>query len=337
VSSVEHRRRLKLASLALLLGAGATARAQDSDAIAAAEALFRDARELIEAGNYAQGCPKFEAALALHASASTQLNIARCRQQEGRIASAWAGYKRALVLNRETRGAERQRELEQIALAGIAELEPTLPRLRIELRERPDGLRIERGGRQLPLASLGESLPADPGTHTIVASAPGYRTLSRSALLEPGKTTTVEIALEPDPSVAVSPAPVVEPPAPADSGAAESPVPTWAWVAGGSGLLLVGAGVYFLIDDLNAIARLREHCDESGGRTTCEPGYDYQADNARKNRGFGLFLGLTAAGAIAITSSVIGIASSQQPASSALAPAPWLTSGGGGLGVAGVF
>lgn len=67
---------------------------------AAAEALFKAARALVEKGDYAAGCPKFEASLALNPSASTMLNIALCHEHDGKIASAWEAYNRALTLNR---------------------------------------------------------------------------------------------------------------------------------------------------------------------------------------------------------------------------------------------
>src|SRR6185369_16226618 len=49
----------------------------------AAEALFQEARALLEKGDYAAGCPKFEQSLALNPSASTMLNIAKCQENNG--------------------------------------------------------------------------------------------------------------------------------------------------------------------------------------------------------------------------------------------------------------
>src|SRR5690349_333753 len=96
--------------LLLLLSFGSTAAAQPvkQHDNAASEALFRAGRADIEAGNYAAGCPKFEASLALSPSAGTMINIAKCHEHQGKIATAWSDYNEALALNKsETKGAER--------------------------------------------------------------------------------------------------------------------------------------------------------------------------------------------------------------------------------------
>src|SRR5262249_29289014 len=139
--------------------------------------------------------------LALNPSASTMLNIARCHEHDGRIATAWESYHRALALNHETMGAERQKALEDIAVKGAIALEPRLPRLRIVITRSPEGLIVQRDGKPVLATALGEALPADPGPHEIHASAPGYRSETRSVILEAGKTTMVELSLEAEPGV----------------------------------------------------------------------------------------------------------------------------------------
>jgi hypothetical protein len=162
---------------------------------AAAEVLFKEARDLVKAGSWAEACPKFEASLALSASASAMLNIARCHEHDGKLATAWSDYNRALTLNGETEGEERRAELEGIAKLGLAALEPRVPKLRIVVTAPPLGLTIRRDGQELPAAALGEALPADPGPHEVSAAAPGRRPETRSAILTEGKTTTIEITL----------------------------------------------------------------------------------------------------------------------------------------------
>jgi hypothetical protein len=164
---------------------------------AAAEALFKDARDLVKAGDWAAGCPKFEASLALSASASAMLNIAKCHEHDRKLATAWADYSRALTLNDDTEGLERRAELEALAKQGLAALEPRLPKLRIVVTTPAPGLTVRRDGQELPAAALGEALPADPGPHEVSVAAPGRRPETRSATLEEGKTTTLEIALLP--------------------------------------------------------------------------------------------------------------------------------------------
>jgi PEGA domain len=167
---------------------------------AAADALYNQGRDLIKAGNTAAGCAKFEASLARSPAASTMLNIARCHEQDGKIATAFADYTRALGLNRETPGADRRAELEGLAQKGLRALEPRLPRLRVVIVGSPPGVEVKRDDEDLPAAALGEALPVDPGPHQVRVKAPGYRVETRAVSLEEGKTTVVEIALQATPA-----------------------------------------------------------------------------------------------------------------------------------------
>jgi hypothetical protein len=307
-------------SLALLfVSTGALAQPRDP---VAAEALYKEGRDLVARGDWTAACPKFDASMALDPAASTLLNIAQCHDKAGRLARAWAEYRRAVVLNQETPGAERRKVLEDIANKGIAALEPRLPKLRIVVRDAPAGLRITRDGQEVASATLGQALPADPGEHEVVATAPSHRPEKRRVSLVEGKTTDLELVLvrgdeaaAPDPGGTAGPTPA----APADRASEPSGgVPTWAWIAGGVGIALVGAAVAFRLDGAAAESELDDEC---GTERVCDPssGYDPDEANARKNRDFGLFIGLGAAGVVGIGVAIIGIVtapSSKSPSAS---------------------
>ncbi|WP_438005744.1 PEGA domain-containing protein [Sorangium sp. So ce321] len=325
-----------LASAAAVALGGSAARAQQQqpprDPVAA-EALFKAARALVDKGDYAAGCPKFEASLELNPSASTMINIARCHEREGKVATAWHDYNRAIVLNRETAGEQRRRGLEEIAQKGIADLDARVPKLRVVVKSAPSGAEVQRDGTPVPAAALGEPLPVDPGPHEIRASAPGHETETRSVTLREGESVTVELTLRPAarPTAATAPEKAKEAPG--------GGVPTWAWVSGAAGIALAGASVGFLIDDLAAIGALRDSCREVTGGTYCKPGYDFAADNARKNRDFGLFVGLGGAGLVALGAAAYGIAGSggeKAPAPAAVA-LPWVAPSGAGASIFGSF
>lgn len=312
-------------------GCASAARAQPAKGDqAAAEALFRQGRDLIAADDYAAGCPKFEASFVMHPSASTLLNIAKCKEHEGKLAAAWTDYRQALTLNRETTGKKRQKELEEIATKGMRALEPRLPKLRVVVTAPPAGLEVLRDGVELQAAALGEALPADPGKHEVRFSAPGYRPETRTVTLEEGKTITVEVSLK------------AEVAAPIEKKPEGGGVPGWVWITGGAGVVLAGVGVFFLVDDLSAIDALRENCRTSTYGTYCAPGYDRESDNARKDRGFGLFLGLGGAGVITIGAAVVGLAtapSSNAPgaATTGMAVSPWIGPDRAGATMTGTF
>jgi hypothetical protein len=320
-----------LASVLLLAG---PARADD---VAAAEALFNSAHDLIEQGDYAAGCPKFEASLALHASASTMLNIAKCHEHDGKTASAWADYRRALVLNQETLGAERQKALDDLAKQGLAAMEPRLPRLRIVVAPPvPPGLQVTRDGQPLAPAALEDTLPTDPGAHEIVASAPGFVSEKRPVQLEEGKTVWVQFALVPVPVVAPAVAHAEEP-------LRRPPPPGWVLGAGGAGLVFLATSFGFLLDDFSASSALRTACFQDATGIHCDPGYDYAGDNARKNRDIGLFAGFGLVGVAGVGAATYGLVKAwDQPFArttgmTGVTASPWVARGGGGAVVSGAF
>lgn len=327
----------------VVLGSAAPAWAQPADDPAAAEALFDTARGLVNQGDWEGGCPKFDASFKLHASASTAINLARCHAHFGRVASAWTTYGRALALIGETPGVTRQQALQDVATRERAEIAPRLPKLRIVVGKPPPGLTVTRDGAVVALAALGDSLPADPGPHEIVASAPGYRTEKTTVTAREREEVTAELAL----TVQVAPPPVDAPPGPP---APPTPPPArgvspwaWGWGTAGVGLALTGVSLGFLAMDLDATKTLRRSCYSDAQGTGCRPGYDPASDNARKNVGFGVFVGAGVAGLAALATGTYGIvtgARARREARTSRAPAviaPWLAPGGGGLGAVGAF
>jgi outer membrane protein assembly factor BamD (BamD/ComL family) len=74
----------------LCLGEGsvrAQAKAEDK---AVAEALFREARQLLDAKQYAAACRKLEESYRLDPAGGTLMNMAMCHGKEGRGASSGA-------------------------------------------------------------------------------------------------------------------------------------------------------------------------------------------------------------------------------------------------------
>ena len=319
-----------LACVVGLAGVGPAAAAPATGDKAAAEALFKEGRARVEAGDDAGGCPKFVDSMALYPSTGTALNLAKCHERAGKLASAWAAYQAAIEHNEETRDARRRKGLEALAREGIAALEPRLPRLRVVVEDAPAGVAITRDGQSVQESEWGEAVPIDPGQHEIGASAPGHQPLRRAVDLVEGKTETVTLKL----------APVRAQAAEAERRDRRDKVPAWAWATGGVGLGLMGASVYFLVDNRAAIGDLKRHCRDVPGGTYCDPDYDFAADNARKNRDLGLFIGLGSVGLAAVTVAIVEIARSKarkRRAGRAATATPWLSPGAGGLGVVGRF
>lgn len=248
------------ASLLLTAAFPSTAWGQSSSDQAAAEALFKQGRDLMAAGQLAAACPKFVESQRLDPAPGTLLNLATCYEKNGQIASAWVTFKEAATAARKADQPERAR----MARDKVAELEPTLPTLTIVVpgaADRPD-LQIRRDGELVGRPEWGTPIPVDPGTHVVEASGPGLKTWQVSAAaIGPSAKTSVEVPiLEPAPgaempseakpsavvSQALAPSPALrtgpaEPPS-APGGTTQRMV---AWVVGGAGVVGVAVGAVF--------------------------------------------------------------------------------------------
>lgn len=330
---------------ALLLSGPAAARAQVAQDPALADALFKTGVEALAKGDYGTACPKFHASMELGPAVATLLNIAKCDLHENKLARAWATYQRALVLNRDTVGATRQRDLDEYTRNAIAALEPRLPRLRITVTPAVPGLSLRRDGETLPAAVLGEGMPTNPGPHHLEASAPGHHTEVREVVLQEGRTEALDITLSVEAPPPVVPPPIVTPPPvltrvlPPEPPAAprRAPgTPAWVLVAGGAGVVLAGVAVGFAVDGASTVARLHTDCPDLNGTPTCpQPKYNQtfvDGLNAEKNRDLAVAVAAGIGGSAALAAAVVGyVRGGARAQTSGWNATPWLGPGTAGL------
>jgi hypothetical protein len=163
--------RIKPYSVALVVRAILLVPASAAGDPAAAEALFREGRRLLEQGKTDEACEKLSASEAQDSSSGTLLNLGLCHEMQHKVATAWSDYVSAARLARE------QGRLDRAAVAEkkTAELEPRLPYLTVIALAPAAGLEIVRGTQRLGPGALGTAIPLDPGTYVVAASAPGCR------------------------------------------------------------------------------------------------------------------------------------------------------------------
>lgn len=292
-----------IAALACALALAPAARAENPTNVPdpVAQALFQDGRDLVDKGQWDAGCTKFEASMLLYPAASTLLNIARCYEHQSKLASAWSAYKRVQVLNRETLGEERRRAIDEMVEAQIKSLTPRLPKIKLAMARPVIGVTLRKDGEIVPTAVIGTEVPVDAGEHEIVAEAPGYRPFRQRFEVKEStlRVIDIDLALESEP----------------DPHADPMRIPTWSFVAGGAGLVFLGVAAGFRVDQASVEGRQEGLC-HGDVLTRCPPiaTYDPAADNDRKNRDFGLFVGFGAAGALALAASVVGVVRAARPA-----------------------
>lgn len=184
-------------SVVLVLAASGTSSAQEREQTvpkdaAAAEVLFREARDQFNAGHYDEACPKLEESLRLDPAIGTMWYLARCYQETGRTASAWGMF---LEVAAEARRLNRpQQELAAKRRAAI--LEPQLCRLRLEVAATPlDEVTIKVNGRLRARASWATPVPLDCGKHTVEVSYEGAVERHQVEVSNPGSVTTKEVLM----------------------------------------------------------------------------------------------------------------------------------------------
>lgn len=287
-----------LALAGLTIAPLATAQSPGADK-ALAEALFNEGVSLVAAGDFAEGCRKFEGSQALDATLGTELRLADCYERLGKVASAWATFKHAQGVAR----VQNQGDREELARQRVEALAAKLGYLSITLEaEAPQGLVVQRNGSPVPLASLGLAIPVDPGAQHITASAPDHEPWERTIEIAsgPGKMSLSipELTVRPTPPTTVSPVTDVQQPA------APSAQSTTGIVVGVVGLASVLAGGVFGLLAIKEGDRSKEDrfCETDGHNGCTQAGVELR-DRARR---FGTASTVTfIAGAALVTTGIV--------------------------------
>lgn len=248
------------ASLIVLSGSSwaAPAAAQSAES-QAAEALFRQAKGLLDKGELDQACEKFAASQALEPGLGTLLYLGDCYERAGRFASALNTFRTAAALAEERDDAERLR----LARIRVSALEPRAPKLEIRNGPAPQGLDlvITVGGVPLASTDVGRPLVRDAGTYDIRFSAPGYEAFVSHIELKNSASVVVAVPR----LVPLAAAPSQEP-----ASTPGSSQRTLAWIVGGTGAaLLATAGVFAGL----AVSKNRDsksNCDPND-ESSCNP------------------------------------------------------------------
>ena len=234
-----------------------------------AQALFDDGRVLMDAGRYAEACPKFAESQRLDPGGGTLLNLALCHELEGKTASAWTEFRDALSLASRDQRKDRQDLAEQ----HIITLAAKLTRLTVVVPEavaasEPE---ISFDRTRLPNAAWNTTFPVDPGEHRLAVTAAGRpRWETVVSATEPGRTYRVEVAL------------VDGPPAPPELPVAATTArrSTAFWIVLGAGGVSLATSVITGVIALNANAYVKDNC--SVERSYCR--VDDAADAAHRAR-----------------------------------------------------
>lgn len=184
-------------SLAVLLPAP-SAWAQSAADKATARTLATDGIKLFQAGRYAEALDKLQRAEALYDAPVHLLYIARAQVKLDKLVEAAETYRKLSRFQLEAGAAPAQKQAVDTSTTELAELEPKIPALRLDIEPaNANGLEIRIDGERVPPAIVGVERPANPGAHQIQVWAPGFNPIDISVDVRPGEKKPVPLRLEP--------------------------------------------------------------------------------------------------------------------------------------------
>ena len=294
------RRALAVAAGVAMVGAGVDARADDQ---LTAEELFERGRKLMESNaTLGEACRTLQDSLKLMDRGDTMLNLAECHRRQGKTATAWAEFDKALSHGARvgfSEAIQTATRLREALAARLSKLTVTVPPASATL----EGLTLEVDGDPWPRERWNTAVVIDPGAILIRARARGYKPFDVQVELgadKDAKSVVVVLELEPPP-----PPPPPPPPRPLPPGPKAMPSrPVWPWIVGAAGAAFGGAAIGSEIVSLGAHSELDARCGPA--RQSCH-GYDYHPARSRELLGFGLFVGLGAGGILALGAAGVGL------------------------------
>lgn len=257
-----------------------------------ADALFREARALMKAGDCEQACPKLEESYRLDPAAGTAVNLGDCFEKTGKVGSALLAYRDARSLISAT--DPRVKPVE----AQIAVLEGRAPRLTITRAPgAPRGTKVKLDGRSIDAADFGKVLVVNPGRVVIAVEAPGREQALHELRLAEGQSRKVvaEVGEPIDDAPDRDPAPAPKVRTHTNSSESAGSQRTIGFIVGGAGVVALGvAGVFWL----RASSKDQEATDAGCTSTTCPAGHPQElsdsADDARRTANWSAGLGALA-------------------------------------------
>jgi tetratricopeptide (TPR) repeat protein len=227
-----------------------------------ADALFKQGKKLMAEKRYADACGAFEDSNKLDPGIGTQLNIARCYEEWGKLGRAYHAYLDAekMAIDAKDPRAPKIRDL-------VVELEPNVPKLTIRVPSgAPADLEVTLDGH--PVEKLGEAMIVDPGPHTIEWSHGGAKK-TKTVPIDRGSESEVTLDVPAPATGNVLGGDATGPPA---DGVAPTPGRTQRMVGialGGAGIVAIGISSYMTLSARSDYNRaLDVHC--GGMKNNCD-------------------------------------------------------------------
>jgi len=230
-----------------------------------ADQLFKKGKRLLAEKKYPEACTAFEDSDRLDPGIGAKLNVAKCYQEWGKLATAWRWFSDAEQMAKDTKD-DRARKIHAIA----EELDANVPRLTVKVARDANttGIVIKLDGVAFDVSALGTERRVDPGPHQIDYLIDGAKQ-TKVVPVERGGSSEVTLDLPKVPRVATK----REPPPPAeaagDPGRTRRRVGVGISGVGGAAVVIAGAVTFQARGDYkDALAAdcrgAKDMCDAAG-------------------------------------------------------------------------
>ncbi|HTQ02424.1 MAG TPA: hypothetical protein VMI54_01165, partial [Polyangiaceae bacterium] len=233
-------------TLALAASPAAAQESQDqAENIAAARSLGIAGVQLAEAGKCDQAIEKLNRAESLYHAPTILDRLGECQVKIGQIVLGTENLNKVVREQLAPNAPRAFREAQARAQKALDAALPRIGHLTVNVEPKEAKITVTVSDVAVPPALIGVERPTDPGTHEVVASAPGYLTQKTTVTLAEAGRETVTLRLTLDPN-APKEEPVVAPPVTAQplTNEQQPPPPATANSNGAktAGYVLIGVG-----------------------------------------------------------------------------------------------
>lgn len=202
----------------MLAGAPHLRAQTQAENVAAARTLGTQGIKLADEGDCPGAIEKLERAVALHYAPTMMGRLGECQVQVGQIVQGTENLNRVVREQLAPGSPQAFRDAQARARRVLEQATPRIAYLVLNVGPPGVAASVTVGKVAVPAALLGAERPTDPGTHEVVATAPGYVPARTTVSLAEGARQEITLTLSPDPSATPAnpaPPPASEPVVPA--------------------------------------------------------------------------------------------------------------------------
>jgi hypothetical protein len=155
-----------------------------------ADQLFKKGKKLLAQKRYPEACTAFEDSDRIDPGIGAKLNVAKCYQEWGKLATAWRWFTDAEQMANDTKD-DRARKIHAL----VVELDASVPRLTVKAPRDAgfSGVVVKLDGVALDTSALGVERRVDPGPHQIDTIVDGAK---QTKVIPIERAGTAEVTLE---------------------------------------------------------------------------------------------------------------------------------------------